>query len=91
MKNSDSLNSPDATKKLQINNFGEPFIEVVTTDSLCPVALLCFEAQQVLEDPDVPVLAIDLVVIGDLTEEGCFVDWAALSMVLDKHSQEQFS
>ena len=44
-----------------------------------------------LEDPDVPVLAIDLVVIGDLTEEGCFVDWAALPMVLDKHAQEQYS
>ena len=43
-------------------------------------------AHQVLKDP---LLAIEKVVVGDLSEAGCFVDWAALSMVLEKHVQEQ--
>ena len=72
----------------RLNDFGEPFIEVVSTDSLCPVALLSFETHQVLKDHDVPLLAIEIVVLGDLSEEGCFVDWAAVSIVLEKHAQE---
>ena len=89
LKNSNPLNSPDATKKLRLNDFGEPFIEVVSTDSLCPVALLSFETHQVLKYHDVPLFDIEIVVLGDLSEEGCFVDWAAVSMVLGKHEQER--
>ena len=42
LKNSDPLNSPDATKKVRLTDFEEPCIEVVSTNCLCPVALLFF-------------------------------------------------
>ena len=84
LKNSDPLNSPDANKKLSLIDF-----EVVITNPLCPVALLYFEAHRVLEHSDVPHFAVELVVLGDLSESGCYVDWAALSMALDKHKQKQ--
>ena len=42
-----------------------------------------------LEHSEACHLAIDLVVLGDLSEGGCYVDWAAFSMALDKHKQKE--
>ena len=90
LKNSDPLRSPDASKTLCLNDYGEPFIEVVDSKSLCLVAALSFENQDDIET-DAPLVAIHLVVLGDLREPGCLVDWASLSSILETHLEDKTS
>ena len=57
------------SKKLRLNKNGEPFIEVVDTESLCLIAAMNFENQHSIEK-DVPLVDIHRVVLGDLLEPG---------------------
>ena len=43
MENSDPITSPDKSTALSINELGEPWIDVVKTESLCSIAVLYFE------------------------------------------------
>ena len=90
MENSDPITSPDKSTALSINELGEPWIDVVKTESLCSIAVLYFEEHH-HEKTELPLLDINSFVLGDKTEPGCLVDWASLNLVLGKHGQDQLS
>ena len=85
----DPLESPDKLQNLGLNKNGEPYIEVMTVSDK-PIARLYFEDCPE-QDESVLHLAISIVVLGELSEPGCFVDWDSLSTLLKEHEKEQLA
>ena len=90
LDHADPLESPDKLQNLGLNKNGEPFIEVMTVPDT-PIARLYFEDCPEQDEHDVLHLAISTVVLGELSEPGCFVDWDSLSTLLKENGKEQLS
>ena len=89
LDHADPLESPDKLQHLSLNKNGEPYIEVMTVLDE-PIARLYFE-ECLEQEKHLLHLAISMVVLGDLSEPGCFVDWDSLSTLLREHKKEQLA
>ena len=84
-------------KNPQMNINGKAYTQkLLQTTSIQPWTpqLLFFilkSAQYPVHEEDVLHLAIRSVVLGELTEPGCFVDWDSLSKLIDEHRMKQFA
>ena len=71
-----------------MNEDGEPNLQVIADAKNNPIALIYFEDFQG-QEKDILQLDISSVVLGDISEPGCFVDWASFSALLEKKIMDQ--
>ena len=75
-----------------MNDEGKSYLEVIENDPTkkTPIALLYFE-ELPSQEKGLLKLNLSAVVLGDVSEPGCFVDWSSFSTLLEKHMMEQLA
>ena len=95
LRHSEPLESPDKSRKIKMNENGDPCLEVFDSDLRKPLAILhvddCQEKCTDISASPILHTALNSVVLGELSEPGCFVDWSSFSALLEQHRLEKLT